>query len=530
MEMKRIVLLLMICFAATTSCSNFLEENNPTNFSIEYIYSSPEGLKLAVNALYSKDRLLMDEGTENPTWGMFIRGTDLAVSNGGTGNLPGMYDPNYLKPSASQVAFYWKRMYTLIGSCNEVIYAGENMEQTDEVRRSVAEAKCFRAWSYFRLFRVYDRIWLNTEPTTPENLNKQREFYPATPDKVFELIYSDLKYAIEALDWVSYQPGRFNQAAARHILAKAALWIKDWDTALEQVNAIDESKQYSLMEVDKVFDGAELNHSEALLVQEWSTEMGGNLSTTTPTGHYLATLFIGNYRTAIGGTAEYACSYENYGFTYGRILPSPYLLSLYDKNNDKRYSKWYVFKYKNTTQDNLSIGGYQVKPGEDLPTYSTLGELNRYLMIGCTKFADIWTREPYEPRSCKDIIVCRLADSYIMGAEAALMLGDQAKALYYYNKTWERAGNSKLTGPLTIKDIIDEHARELALEGDRWSFLKRHGILIDQVSKYCGTIEYAPSVAARTNLPANPHMVRWPIPENEIINMGAETFPQNPGY
>lgn len=81
-----------------------------------------------------------------------------------------------------------------------------------------------------------------------------------------------------------------------------------------------------------------------------------------------------------------------------------------------------------------------------------------------------------------------------------------------------------------MQDIIDEEARELAFENDRWFFLKRLGILIEQVSLYAGNPIYAASLKGRTNLPANPQFVRWPIPESEIINMGAENFPQNPGY
>lgn len=514
----------------SVSCAKFLDEKSPTKYSIDYIYNSPEGLALAVNALYAKDRNFMSETTENSTYAAFIRGTDLVTTNGGTGNFYGIYDPNYLKPSATQVDFLWKTMYTIIGSCNEIIAAGEKMEQTESVRTSVAEAKCFRAQSYFHLFRVYDRIWLNTTATTPENLNEERVFYPASQKEVFELIYSDLNYAADVLDWESYQPGRFNQAAARHLLAKAALWVKDWQTALDQVEAIEECGKYSLVDVDEVFTGASTEHSEALLVQKWSTDFGGSLSTATPKGHYLATLFIGIYRQEIGGTAEYACSYDNYGYTYGRCLVSPYLLSLYDQTKDKRYKSWYIHQYKNTTKDILSVGGKAVAPGDYLPSRNTKGELIRNLMPGCTKFADIWTRMPYEARSCKDIIVYRLAETYIMGAEAALMLGQQQKARDYFNKTWKRAGNSEYTGPITLKNIIDEQARELAFEGDRWFFLKRRGILIDQVKNYAGNPEYAPSILGRTNLPANPHMVRWPIPESEIINMGAETFPQNPGY
>ena len=528
--MKRIAIIFVsaLCLAG---CSKFLQEDNKTQYSIDYIYSTPSGLQLAVNALYSKFRNLFSDNGENCIWTAQIRGTDLVTTNGGTGNFFGIYDPNYVKPSSDQVAFLWRNLYSIIGSCNEIISAAGRMEKTPEVEISLAEAKCFRAYCYLYLYRVYDRIWLNTEPTTPENLDREREFYPAAQSEVFDLIYSDLRSAIRALDWKSYQPGRWNQAAARHLLAKSALWIKDWSEALAQVDTIDTSGQYSLLpDVDDVFKGAKLNHDEALMVMQWSTDFGGNLSTTTPKGHYLASLFIAIYRQEIGGTAEYACSYENYGYTYGRCLASPYLLSLYDQKTDKRYSSWYIFKYKNTTQDNLTVGGITVKPGEYLPSYNSKGELIRNLMPGCLKFADIWTRQPFETRSCKDIIIYRLGETYIMGAEAALMLGNQTKARKYYNKTWQRAGNPLFTGTLTFKNIMDEQARECAFEGERWFFLKRRGILIDQVKNYAGNPEYEPSILGRSNLPANPHMVRWPIPESEILSMGADTFPQNPGY
>ncbi|KAA8485052.1 putative outer membrane starch-binding protein [Arcticibacter tournemirensis] len=510
------------------SCSDFLDEQNETRYSAEYIYSTPEGLKLATNALYALQRYYAND-TENATIFALERATDLAVTNGGTGNFFGTYDPNFLKPSASQVGFMWSTMYQIIGKANEIINASKEMEDSPSLRETVAEARCFRAQSYFLLYRTFDRIWLNTTPTTPENVNDPREYYAASQKDVFDLIYSDLNYAIENLSWTSSEPGRFNQAAARHMKAKAAMWIKDWTTALNEAEQIDKSGKFHLVNAENVFNAADLNHEESLLVQQWSKNPGGNLSEATPKGNYFAAYFIAQYRTEIGGTAEYACSYENWGYTYGRCLPSPYLFSLYDKAKDKRYTTYYVHQYKNTTNSPIAYGSVNVAPGSYFPLYKS-GKINRNVYPGCVKYGDIWTRTPSETRGYKDVILYRLAETYIIGAEAALMKGDQALAKYYYNKTWERAGNDKFTGVLTLKDVIDEQARELAFEGDRWYFLKRLGILIEQVRNYAGDPEISASIAGRTNLPANPHFVRWPIPEAEVINMGAENFPQNAGY
>jgi SusD family. len=526
--MKKIAIVIALAAGLWASCTKQLDETNETKYSAEYIYSTPEGLKLAVNALYALLRYYAND-TENATIFALERGTDLAVTNGGTGNFYGIYDPNYLRPSAAQVGFMWRTMYQIIGKANEIIAAGEKMGDAADVKRSIAEAKCFRAQAYFLLYRTYDRIWLNTEPATPENIDAPREYRAASQADVFGLIYEDLDYATQNLDWASYEPGRFNQAAARHIKAKAALWVKDWDTALDEVEKIEGSGVYRLIELDNVFNAADLNHQEALLVQQWSKNAGGNLSNATPRGNYFAAYFIAAYRIEIGGTAEFACSYENWGYTYGRCLPSPYLFSLYDQQKDKRYQAYYVHRYKNTTDKAITYGNTTVQPGEYFPLYKS-GVVNRYMYPGCTKYGDIWTRMPFETTGYKDVILYRLAETYIIGAEAALRKGNQDLARYYFNKTWERAGNDPVTGAITIKDIMDEQARELAFEGDRWYFLKRLGKLIDQVKNYAGDPQIPASIAGRTNLPANPHFVRWPIPESEVINMGPDNFPQNTGY
>lgn len=528
MKKKLLYIILLSLTLGAVSCSDFLNEEHKTKYTTDYIFGSEEGLQLAVDALYNRQRYYLND-TECSSTVAFIRATDLAISNGGTGNYFGTYDANNLKPSSSQVGWMWKNMYYIIGKANDIINAAEKLPDTKRLRGIVAEARCFRAQSYFLLYRTFDRIWLNTISTTPENVNQERDFHAATPSEVFTLLYEDFDYAITNLDWLSSEPGRFNRAAACHMKAKAALWIKDWDTAADNIDLIDGCPDYGLVDITEVFNNGDLNHKEALMTQQWSKNPGGNLSDASPKGNYLAAQFIAMYRSEIGGTNENSCSYQNWGYTYGRCLPSPYLFSLYDTAKDKRYTEYYVHQYYNTTKANIAYGGVTVKPGEPFPARKN-GVMNRNVLPGCVKYGDIWTRGPAETSGYKDIIVYRLAESYIIGAEAYLMKNNQGRAKYYYNKTWERAGNSTYTASLSIKDIIDEQARELAFEGDRWYFLKRLGILIDQVKNYAGHPEYAASLAGRTNLPKNPHFVRWPIPEAEVISMGADKFPQNIGY
>ncbi|MBO4842502.1 MAG: RagB/SusD family nutrient uptake outer membrane protein [Bacteroidales bacterium] len=69
--------------------------------------------------------------------------------------------------------------------------------------------------------------------------------------------------------------------------------------------------------------------------------------------------------------------------------------------------------------------------------------------------------------------ILRLADIYLVYAEAAFLTGDASSALEYVNKVRARA-NAKLLTSVTFDDIWKERRLELALEGDRWyDFVRR---------------------------------------------------------
>lgn len=83
----------------------------------------------------------------------------------------------------------------------------------------------------------------------------------------------------------------------------------------------------------------------------------------------------------------------------------------------------------------------------------------------------------------------RLADVYLMAAEAAIVLGDNDKALQYINAVRERARNSgdgvvpaDLTGTVTMEQLIHERRVELAFEGRRFFDLVRWNLAVDRVN------------------------------------------------
>jgi hypothetical protein len=204
---------------------------------------------------------------------------------------------------------------------------------------------------------------------------------------------------------------------------------------------------------------------------------------------------------------------------------------LYDQAKDTRYNELFVhrFKYNDPTSP---------KYGELIP----LAKSSSYcetLHFMSKKYFDQWTMadNPDRTTGFKDLIVYRLAETYLMAAEAYMRRdgGMSTDALRCYNKTWERAGNDKFAGPLTQDILLDEYARELNFEGVRWPLLKRLGLLGERVKAHYGETkaenpyldkDYA---ECRTSFVVGKHEC-WPIPQEQIDLMGKENFPQNENW
>lgn len=122
----------------------------------------------------------------------------------------------------------------------------------------------------------------------------------------------------------------------------------------------------------------------------------------------------------------------------------------------------------------------------------------------------------------------RLAEAYLIAAEALLQLGQQDEAAEYVNTVRRRAacagsegGIEVGAGDIDLEFILDERARELYGEQKRWFDLKRTGTLVERVRAY--NPEAAPNIQEY-------HLLR-PIPAVQLSRVSnPEDFPQNPGY
>jgi thioredoxin reductase len=128
----------------------------------------------------------------------------------------------------------------------------------------------------------------------------------------------------------------------------------------------------------------------------------------------------------------------------------------------------------------------------------------------------------------RDYIAFRLGETYLLLAEAQLMQNKIAEATENVNLVRRRAAfpgreaEMEITpAQMNMEMIVEERARELLGEQQRWLDLKRWGILLERVQ-----LHNAQAIGIQ------PYHTLRPIPQNQIDRTeGNEaSFPQNPGY
>ena len=548
------------------ACNSMLDEEAQAILVPDF-FNSAQGLEGELIGAYSGLRSLYGVGGNVGTDAFYT--SDVVL---GWEKSVDTYD-NLLDPANAGIANPWGSAYAYINNCNGVIQSSPEVDMPEaDKARLISEAKFIRPQFYFALVQTYGgvpldlgagRLAYNNKPSTLSVRNSVAE--------VYDVIIQDLTDAAEALPIKPTQAGRGTKKAALHFLAKAYLTRAtsearkpdDYANAFKYASElINNAEQYNagLQQNFAVvnLEGHEDDPEVLFNVQHTHDYVFSN-------GHSSNYVFTAGYENIrVNGVAPVPRSVR-YQRPWRMYVTTPWLIfeAFADKKYDARWDGTFRMMWEcgvtTLESEGLKLGDPAILlyfDGDDISTYPEacvkykVEELFdekgfyrhsfvNYMYPNLVKFDDT-KRLALNDNSYRPFIVARLAETYLIAAEALIMQDRKTEALPYINAVRTRAAyrpslsSSELAeaqsamevkdaGSLNIDFILDERARELCAEIPRWFDLVRTGKLLERVRAH--NPQGAPNIKA--------HHILRPIPQSQLDLMSDQAQKadyQNPGY
>jgi len=554
-------------FLIFTACENFLDEVNYTYLTGDSFFSTEKGIESLVNACYTPLRFYY--GKEFSLVYTEL-GTDIMTAgNGMIDNPYTYYRPDMVRivdKGRDKNSDYWRYFYLGLNNANSAVERVPKSQLPLE-KRKIREGEVL----FLRAFYLWHivNIWGGVHFTTEENKKVTTHLNMTDETVFFNQIINDLRKAIPLLPSTTADYGRVTKPAAQALLARTYLYVKDYANAYAYADTV--IKQYGFKLLKNFSDlwnpNNEINN-EVIWSVIWSEN--DNYSATIiegqqdndnkpwyerAPGSQLHLFYVMVYdQVAINGQTPVKRDIPN-GRPFNRLIPTQYLLDLYNENIDSRYystfqTVWYcnnqiklangdtmkvgdtaILVTKNVIADNVkSQKPYVIYDRNSLFKADGTPAGTRQQNFTLKKFLDP-TRDPLDvnDQSSKfDVYIFRLAEMYFIAAEAKMYLGDKTAAADLINVIRKRAAypgkesQMEITADdINIDFILDEKAREFAGEYIRWFDLKRTNKLVERVRLH--NPDAAPNIQEY-------HRNR-PIPENELNSVtNKNEFHQWPGY
>jgi tetratricopeptide (TPR) repeat protein len=418
--MKKIIYIVSVAVTFTLGSCDVLDQEPYTSLEAETAITNPAAAQGALLGLY-------DGLQDNDYYGRLyqVYGDLPADLVDHTGTFPTLLEihNNTISPSNITMTNTWLDIYDVVNRANEILaqvpdVSGLAPEEKDAI---LGQAHFVRGLAFFDLLRLWGKfadqsseygIPLRLEPTRAEDLGGEGASR-ASVAATYTQIISDLDEAVELMgETASANAGYASGLAAKALLARVYLYKGDYDLALQNANDVITSGAYSLEpSFNDLFEGNPSN--EFIFVLKFNAQDANSQAF-----HY--------FPSAFGGRREYAPSaaYEAMVSTEG-----------------------------------------------DLRAQGSLGYTSNEQRFG-TKYREIST-------GSDPAFIIRYAEVLLIAAEAAARQGDLAAAVEYLNLVRERAGlegfeESDFASTNAFVDaVIEEKAKEFAMEGVRWFDLVR---------------------------------------------------------
>lgn len=556
--------LLPALLLGSVSCESFLDEENVSGLTASGYYSTAEGIESLVNSLYTPMRFWY--GKENGI-ALTETGTDIFTRGNGMENPPVALYNSDLSGANGPINFYWTRFYAALNASNAAIARIPESSLPEDLKATrLGEARFLRA---FYLWHIVE-TWGGVHFTTGEQIGVTTTANRTPVETFYQQIFEDLNYAAENLPVTTDQYGRVTKPAAEAFLARMHLYRENYTEASRLAKKVIEEYNFSLVPtyaglwditnvrnpevvwnvnftadliLNREFDGVTNDSDDDVLLRD-----GGNNS------HLF---FLMTYDQLPGMKRDIG-----YGRPFARFMPTAHLLDLFDESKDARFDATFQTVWYSNKPGTYTVTATDGTPREvtfaagDTAIYATKSVVpdavknakpytiidrsrtynvaandapvvrDRYMSL--KKFLDPSRQTISQQQGQRDAYVIRLAEMYLIVAEAEMMLGNTSEAVEYMNVVRRRAAlpgkeaEMEITADqLTLDFILDERAREFAGEQQRWFDLKRTGKLVERVRAF--NPDAAPNIQPY-------HLVR-PIPQAQLdaVSNSGE-FTQNEGY
>lgn len=545
---KNLIILLFIFFTGTslfTSCKkDFLKETPYSSLAPETLGDSL-GIDASLVGLYNHFSGFYSKSDAQGWPSVWNAGTDIAFvpPSQKQGIEVPYYDYTQLISTDGAASFTWGWAYRMINNANIIIKNADGASGISAATKNGygAEAKFFRAYAYNMLATLFGKVPLVTEPITAP----KTDFTRASLDSVNSLIIQDLTFAAANLT----EPGAFgsklnvngkpaervNKYAAMHLLAEVYIRAGKPDLAEQQTQAIINSGKFALTTSRYGIRASQPGDPFSDMF------IYGNERRAQGNKEAIWVLEEENPNAVPGGLTGAPQQRRNWGAAYYQInSPDGKPMVIADSLGGRgiarmRLTNWVVYELYETTdmrnsQYNIRRKYYYNNPastyyGQQIP-YAGADTLFK-IAPNTTKWYDFIannTDGTFGFAMCKDFILMRLGETYLLQAEAQFKQGKLTEAANSINAIRARANATPVTAAqINLDFILDERARELLAEENRRMTLMRTGTLVTRTLAHnTQTINAVVGISSKNLL--------LPIPQSEIdLNKDAK-LEQNTGY
>ncbi len=496
------VLILVVIFSSV-GCNEFLEEDPRALLSPNNFYNSDAEAKAAVNGIYATYMFNVNLYNVVGLSKFYEFGTDLINPNryGGEAADNALYN---ITEGNNNSRDTWRGLYQIVQDCNIVLDKIEGNENISDngYKQTRGEILFLRALAYYHLTNIWGNVPYYRDALPIEEVQVLGRH---DKEEIRDGMIADLEEAFTLLpdQYADNELGRATKWTAATLEAKFHMVRNDWTNILETCrNIIDNSWHQLLEDYGDVFrDFPEEEWNDEII---WQFDYVKDIASQRRTDFFTPRLRDEPKNSSERGAFDAALSARNEGFTgYGLAIPTPEIVNTFPEDDLRR--EWNII---------TEYLGYEL----NWPYIRKLWNIDQL----------------NSPRGNHgdNTIVFRLADIYLMAAEAENELNGPANAYQYINKVRERAFEpdkplSGMTQDEFRQAVRDERKWELMGEDHRKIDLIRWGILVETIQN----TQYNPSF---TEAPNNirPHHVLTPVPIEEFdLNPALlESDPTNNGY